>query len=163
MAGLDFDPTVDHYKVLGVAPGASADEIKKAYRKLAKANHPDSTGGDKAKEQRFKDISNAYDVLGDQKKREQYDAIRAGGFRGPGGVAGNPFAGAGGQGVWDLGDLFSQMFSGSGDADVAPAASASSASISAGPAETSTRTSSPARARAAGVTRRPTTPTSSRG
>ena len=118
MAGIDFDPSVDHYKVLGVASTATADEIKKAYRKLAKANHPDSTGGDKAKETRFKDISNAYDVLGDAKKREQYDAIRAGGFRGgpfPG-AGGNPFAGAGGQGVWDLGDLFGQMFSGAGGA-----------------------------------------------
>jgi DnaJ-class molecular chaperone len=119
MAGLDFDPTVDHYKVLGVSSTATADEIKKAYRKLAKANHPDSTGGDKAKEQRFKEISNAYDVLGDAKKREQYDAIRAGGFRG-----GNPFQGApggfhpgqGGNGgqVWDLGDLFGQFFGGGG-------------------------------------------------
>ncbi|HPH65852.1 MAG TPA: DnaJ domain-containing protein, partial [Kofleriaceae bacterium] len=55
----------DPYKILGVAPTATADEIKKAYRKLAKQYHPDSTGGDKAKESRFKDISNAYDVLGD--------------------------------------------------------------------------------------------------
>ncbi|HTJ47150.1 MAG TPA: DnaJ domain-containing protein [Kofleriaceae bacterium] len=117
MAGLDFDPSVDHYKVLGVSKEATADEIKKAYRKLAKANHPDSTGGDKAKEHRFKEISNAYDVLGDEKKREQYDAIRAGGFRG-----GNPFSGFGGAAggapgggqVWDLGDLFGQFFGGGG-------------------------------------------------
>src|SRR6478609_4164185 len=118
-AQIDFDPSVDYYKVLGVTDKASADEIKKAYRKLAKANHPDSTGGDKAKEKRFKEISNAYDVLGDEKKRKQYDAIRAGGFRpdlagggptytyttrGPGGAAGGPS-------VFDLGDLFSQFFS----------------------------------------------------
>jgi DnaJ-class molecular chaperone len=128
MAQIDFDPRVDHYKVLGVDAKATPDEIKKAYRKLAKANHPDSTGGDKAKETRFKEISNAYDVLGDPKKREQYDAIRAGGFHhaGPGGAGGNPFAGFGGQGgfggpggpggpgVWDLGDLFGQFFSGGG-------------------------------------------------
>src|SRR5262249_19749701 len=116
MAGIDSDPSVDHYKLLGVASPADADDIKKGYRKLAKANHPDSRGGDKAKEQRFKEISNAYDVPGEPKKREQYDAIRAGGFRtGPGGPQGNPFAGAqaGGQ-VWDLGDLFGQMFSGGG-------------------------------------------------
>jgi molecular chaperone DnaJ len=113
MGSIDFDPRVDHYKVLGVDAKASADEIKKAYRKLAKANHPDSTGGDKAKETRFKEISSAYDVLGDAKKREQYDAVRAGGFH-PGG-AGNPFAGAQQQGgVWDLGDLFSQMFNSGG-------------------------------------------------
>ena len=104
MAGLDFDPSVDHYKVLGVASTASADEIKKAYRKLAKANHPDSTGGDKAKEHRFKEISNAYDVLGDAKKREQYDAIRAG----------SSFGRGGGGNVWDLGDLFGQFFGAGG-------------------------------------------------
>src|SRR5579863_9682700 len=86
---IDFDPSVDYYKALGVSDKATADEIKKAYRKLAKQYHPDSTGGDKAKESRFKDISNAYDVLGDAKKKKLYDEIRAGGGmpRGfPGGV-----------------------------------------------------------------------------
>src|SRR3954451_17780937 len=118
-AQIDFDPSVDYYKVLGVSDKASSDEIKKAYRKLAKANHPDSTGGDKVKEKRFKEISNAYDVVGDDKKRKQYDAIRAGGFRpdlggGPGGGQYTYTArgGAGGPGVFDLGDLFSQFFSG---------------------------------------------------
>src|ERR1043165_2561839 len=112
---IDFDPSVDYYKVLGVSDKASADEIKKAYRKLAKANHPDSTGGDKVKEKRFKEISNAYDVLGDDKKRKQYDAIRAGGFRpdlGGGGTYTYQGGGAGGPGVFDLGDLFSQFFGG---------------------------------------------------
>ena len=113
---IDFDPSVDYYKVLGVAEKATADEIKKAYRKLAKANHPDSTGGDKAKESRFKDISNAYDVLGDAKKRALYDQIRARrsdaqGY--PCGAARLHGAGAGRPGVFDLGDLFSQFFSGS--------------------------------------------------
>jgi len=120
---IDFDPSVDYYKALGVSEKASADEIKKAYRKLAKANHPDSTGGDKKKESRFKDISNAYDVLGDAKKRELYDQIRAGGGNpfGQGYAGGNPFGGGGGRtvytqqgggpGVFDLGDLFSQFFS----------------------------------------------------
>ena len=111
---IDFDPSVDYYKVLGVPEKATADEIKKAYRKLAKANHPDSTGGDKAKEQRFKLISAAYDVLGDAKKKRQYDEIRAGGFDPrmggmPGGAA-YTYAGGGGPGVFDLGDLFSQFF-----------------------------------------------------
>src|SRR6476646_203857 len=110
-AQIDFDPSVDYYKVLGVSDKATADEIKKAYRKLAKANHPDSTGGDKAKEKRFKEISNAYDVLGDEKKRKQYDAIRAGGFRPDlGGGQYTYSAGGGGPGVFDLGDLFSQFF-----------------------------------------------------
>jgi DnaJ-class molecular chaperone len=122
---IDFDPTVDHYKVLGVDPKASADEIKKAYRKLAKQNHPDSTGGDKAKESRFKEINAAYDVLGDGRKRGQYDAmrdqIRSGGFRPGAGFppsAGGGFAGSGGfsGGAWDIGDLFAQMFSGAGGA-----------------------------------------------
>jgi DnaJ-class molecular chaperone len=114
-AQIDFDPSVDYYKVLGVSEKATADEIKKAYRKLAKANHPDSTGGDKAKEQRFKQISNAYDVLGDEKKRTQYDAIRAGGFRPDLGGAGYTYtAQGGGPGVFDLGDLFSQFFGGAG-------------------------------------------------
>jgi len=115
---IDFDPSVDYYKALGVGDKATAEEIKRAYRKLAKQNHPDSTGGDKAKESRFKEISNAYDVLGDAKKRALYDQIRAGGGM-PGGMPGG-FPGAGGftyttqgpgPGVFDLGDLFGQMFS----------------------------------------------------
>lgn len=110
---IDFDPNVDYYKALGLSKESSAEEIKKAYRKLAKANHPDSTGGDKAKETRFKDISNAYDVLGDAKKRELYDQIRAGGgMRGPGGGGGYTYSTQGpGPGVFDLGDLFGQFFS----------------------------------------------------
>jgi DnaJ-class molecular chaperone len=110
---IDFDPGVDYYKALGVAEKASADEIKKAYRKLAKQYHPDSTGGDKAKESRFKDISNAYDVLGDAKKRKLYDEIRAGGFAADPRARGvYTTAQGGGPGVFDLGDLFGQFFSG---------------------------------------------------
>ncbi len=112
---IDFDPSVDYYKALGVGQSASAEEIKRAYRNLAKAYHPDSTGGDKAKEARFKDISNAYDVLGDAKKRAMYDEIRAGGGlpRGfPGGYTYS--AQSGGPGVFDLGDLFSQFFGAGG-------------------------------------------------
>lgn len=120
---IDFDPAVDYYKALGVAEGATAEEIKRAYRTLAKQYHPDSTGGDKAKESRFKDISNAYDVLGDAKKRALYDQIRAGagarsgfagGFAGgfPGGVT---YTTQGtGPGVFDLGDLFGQFFNRAG-------------------------------------------------
>ncbi len=118
---LDFDPHVDYYKALGVDAKASADDIKKAYRKLAKQYHPDSTGGDKAKESRFKEASAAYDVLGDAKKRAQYDQVRAmggararGGVPGAGGFPGGGFPGAGNGQVWDLGDLFAQMFQGGG-------------------------------------------------
>lgn len=110
---IDFDPSVDYYKALGVPEKASADDIKKAYRKLAKQYHPDSTGGDKAKESRFKDISNAYDVLGDAKKRQLYDQIRAGGGMPRGFPGGNyTYSTQGpGPGVFDLGDLFGQFFS----------------------------------------------------
>lgn len=117
--GLEFDPTVDYYKALGVTPKASADEIKKAYRRLAKQSHPDTTGGDKRKEARFKEVSAAYDVLGDSKRRAAYDEVRT--FGGGGGgprvrTGGNGFQNANGFGganpVWDLGDLFGQMFQG---------------------------------------------------
>jgi DnaJ-class molecular chaperone len=115
-AQIDFDPSVDYYKVLGVSDKASQDEIKKAFRKIAKSHHPDSTGGDKTKEKRFKEVSSAYEVLGDEKKRKQYDAIRAGGFRPDlGGAGGGAYTytarGGAGPGVFDLGDLFSQFFS----------------------------------------------------
>src|SRR5258706_8532232 len=109
---LDFDPNVDYYKALGLTSKASTDEIKKAYRKLAKQNHPDSTGGDKAKESRFKDISNAYDVLGDTKKKKLYDEIRANGGRVQGMPGTYSYAQGGGPGVFDLNDLFGQFFSG---------------------------------------------------
>jgi molecular chaperone DnaJ len=112
---IDFDPNLDFYKSLGVTDKATADEIKKQYRKLAKQYHPDSTGGDKAKETRFKEISNAYDVLGDAKKKKLYDDIRAGGYRqpmgrGPGGAT-YTYETSGGPGVFDLNDLFGQFFS----------------------------------------------------
>ncbi len=98
----------DFYKVLGVAKNAPAADIKKAYRKLARANHPDSHPGDKAAEDRFKGIAEAYDVVGDPKRRTEYDEMRtmfsAGGqgpFRGGGSGAGGP-----GTTSYDVGDLF---------------------------------------------------------
>lgn len=112
---IDFDPNLDFYKALGIAKDASPDDIKKQYRKLAKQYHPDSTGGDKAKESRFKEISNAYDVLGDPKKKQVYDDLRAGGMRGGRGPGGASYTyestGGAGPGVFDLGDLFGQFFS----------------------------------------------------
>jgi molecular chaperone DnaJ len=82
----------DFYKVLGVSKDAPADEIKKAYRKLARKHHPDTNKGDAGSEERFKAISEAYDVLSDDTKRREYDEARAlfgsGGLRFPGGGAG---------------------------------------------------------------------------
>jgi DnaJ-class molecular chaperone len=105
----------DPYKVLGVETTASTDEIKKAYRKLAKQYHPDSTGGDKTKEARFKEISAAYEVLGDTDKRRQFDEMREQVRFGGGGarVRTHTHAGQGPQ-VWDLSDLFAQFFQGNG-------------------------------------------------
>ncbi|MFI1303942.1 molecular chaperone DnaJ [Streptomyces sioyaensis] len=93
----------DYYKVLGVPKDATEAEIKKAYRKLAREYHPDANKGDAKAEERFKEISEANDVLGDSKRRKEYDEARAlfgnGGFRpGPGGGGGNF--------NFDLGDLF---------------------------------------------------------
>jgi molecular chaperone DnaJ len=101
----------DFYKILGVSKDASTDEIKKAYRKLARKHHPDANKGDVASEDRFKEISEAYDVLSDDTKRQEYDEARAlfgsgGGLRfGTGGAGGGPGAGMGGA-SFDLGDLF---------------------------------------------------------
>lgn len=110
--GLPFDPDVNYYEALGVSEKASADEIKRAFRKLARKYHPDTTGGDKAKESKFKVINSAYDVLGDAKKRAEYDAFRTGPRIPPGarrGAAGGPDIH---MGDIDLGDLFSQVFRG---------------------------------------------------
>jgi molecular chaperone DnaJ len=94
----------DYYKVLGVPKDATEAEIKKAYRKLAREFHPDANKGDAKAEERFKEISEANDVLSDAKRRKEYDEARTlfgnGGFRTPGGQGG-----PGGFG-FDLGDLF---------------------------------------------------------
>src|SRR6201994_1753945 len=68
-------PTKDYYAVLGVKKTATADEIRKAFRKLARKHHPDVNPGDKKAEERFKEISEANDILSDEKKRRVYDAL----------------------------------------------------------------------------------------
>ncbi len=116
----------DLYQTLSVAENADADTIKKAYRKLAKELHPDATGGDSKKTERFKEASDAYAILGDKQKRSEYDRLR----HAPVGQDGMPqgfdpetFAQVFGGGVprgsgarvasdFDLGDLFSSLFSG---------------------------------------------------
>jgi curved DNA-binding protein len=123
--------TPDYYKTLGVSRNATDEEIKKAYRKLARKHHPDA-GGDEAK---FKEINEAYEVLSDKKKRQVYDQFGSAGGRMPGGYStggANPFAGMGswadilesirhGEGAfgtsWDIGDILSGFgMSGAGQA-----------------------------------------------
>lgn len=118
----------DYYEVLGVKKDASADEIKKAFRRLAIQHHPDKEGGDEAK---FKEINEAYDVLKDGQKRQRYDQFGHAGVGGSGGsqAGGNPFEGFGGFngqnvnfdfGDGDLGDIFGQFFGGGGRNSRAP-------------------------------------------
>jgi molecular chaperone DnaJ len=102
----------DYYEVLGVARGAGADEIKKAYRQLALRYHPDRNPGDKAAEEKFKEANEAYSVLSDAQKREQYDRF---GHAGPGGQGFGGFQDFGGFGVEDiLNDFFGSVFGGTG-------------------------------------------------
>ncbi len=112
---MDFDPSKDYYKTLWVSESASADEIKKTFRKLAMQHHPDKWG-DKAK---FQEINEANSVIGDEKKRSQYDSYRAGWW----GIGGFGWGQGGFWGFWgfgwgqggfevDLGDVMDQFFGG---------------------------------------------------
>lgn len=105
---------VDYYKALGVPSTASAKEITTAYRKLARKYHPDTNPGDDAAEERFKEISAAYDVVGDEDRRKQYDQVRKMGPMGGmfGGPGGNPGAAGGFENMGDLGDLLGSVLGG---------------------------------------------------
>jgi molecular chaperone DnaJ len=107
------------YEVLGVAKNASQDEVKKAYRKLARQYHPDKNPDDKEAEERFKEVQNAYDLLSDAEKRKQYDTFgssngRGPGFggQGPGGFTWNATEGFDFGNLGDLGDIFGGLFGG---------------------------------------------------
>src|SRR4051812_31230822 len=124
--------TKDYYNVLGVSATATQDEVKKQYRKMAKKYHPDTNSNDAKAAERFKEISEAYQTVGDAEKRKQYDQMRQlgafGGFGGGGGggrqggarSGGGPAGAAGGinmedidiGGLGGLGDLFGSMFGG---------------------------------------------------
>jgi molecular chaperone DnaJ len=132
----------DFYQVLGVSKDATSDEIKKAYRKLARQNHPDSNPGDAKAEERFKSVAEAYSVLSSPDKRQEYDEQRAmfrggAGFRFPGGGfpnSGGTSGGGTGAAGFDISDLFGGIFGGG-------------AGGGAGGAGTTTRTRTSARGR----------------
>ena len=104
----------DYYKDLGVSSTASAEEIKKAYRKIARENHPDANPGDTAAEERFKKASEAYSVVGDKEKRAEYDELKQMLASG----AYSSFGGAGGTGGFNVSDLFGNDATSGGFGDV---------------------------------------------
>jgi len=102
------------YDSLGVKKSATPDELKKAYRKLAREHHPDANAGNKESEERFKEVQHAYDVLGDPEKRKQYDRFGAQNGRAPGGPNAGPNVDFGDFDFGDISDLFGGLFGGGG-------------------------------------------------
>ena len=102
----------DYYEVLGVSKTATAEEVKKSYRKLAMKYHPDRNPGNKEAEENFKEAAEAYEVLSDDNKRRQYDQVGHAGYQQMGGMGGYP----GGMNMEDIfdsfGDIFGDMFGG---------------------------------------------------
>ncbi|MEZ6061166.1 MAG: DnaJ C-terminal domain-containing protein [Planctomycetaceae bacterium] len=107
----------DYYEVLGVSRSASVDEIRKAYKKLARKFHPDANTDDPSAQKKFSEITEAYDVLSDEEKRKKYDQFGQHWNKVGGGSGGNPFegfTGGGGSASFDLEDLLGGMFGGGG-------------------------------------------------
>ena len=102
----------DYYEVLGLSKGATDDEIKKAYRQLAKKYHPDMNPGDKVAENKFKEVNEAYDVLGDPDKKAKYDQYGHAAFDPSSGFGGGGFGGGFGFDGFDISDIFSNIFGG---------------------------------------------------
>ncbi len=101
-----MDPRKNYYEALGVPENASEDDIRKAFRRLAKKYHPDVNPGNRSAETKFKEINEAHEVLSDAKKRAEYDAIRKGAYAGWGGARGEPFGRPGGFGGFGRGGPF---------------------------------------------------------
>jgi molecular chaperone DnaJ len=111
-----MDVAKDYYEILGIDKGATEEDVKKAFRKLAIKYHPDKNQGDKEAEEKFKEINEAYQVLSDPQKKAQYDQFGTADFNGQGGFEGfGGFNGFGGGGFSDIfGDIFGDVFSGGG-------------------------------------------------
>ncbi len=103
----------DYYKIMGLEKTASQDEIKTTYRKLAKKYHPDLNQDNEKAQEKFKEVSEAYEVLSDEKKRKQYDEVGQGGFS-KGQQGGGYSYSSGGSGGGDFSDFFNSMFGGAG-------------------------------------------------